>query len=91
MTHKIEEELKTLCKEILHKNKSLEEWAEIESCDMFQSDKYCGGFESIEDQFCFSVYLPEGEYWFQFPLKDVERIISGEIKEISIRPAGTSF
>lgn len=91
MKHKIHKELRLICKEIVAEDKSIEEWAEIQSCDMFQSDKYCGGFEDIEDEFCFSVYLDDGEYWFQFPLKDVEGIASGEINEISIRPAGTSF
>lgn len=86
--HLVEHELKLICKEILQENKSLEEWAEIESCDMFQLDPYNGGFESIEDEFCFSVYLPDGEYWFQFPLKDAEKIVSGEITEIEMRPAG---
>lgn len=87
MKHEIEESLRVLCHKILNENKSIEEWSEIESSDMFQEGNYNGGFDSIEEEFCFSVYIDDVEYWFQFPLEDVPKIISREISVIDVRKA----
>ena len=47
----------------------------MESCDMFQEAPYVGGFETIENAFCFSVYDEDGaEYWFQ--LKELQKFIN---------------
>ena len=65
------------------------EWAEMESDDMFQTDHYCGGYEAEEMAFCFSYYAPDGsEYWFQLDLRDIERVVAGELNTVSGRPAG---
>jgi len=84
----ISEELKSIFYEINEENKSLSEWAEIESDDMFQTKNYCGGFDAIENAFCFSYYDENNkEYWFQLSLDEVAKAIKDEIKEIEIRPA----
>ena len=85
---RIDDELINLCKMIKSENKTLEEWLQIESDDMFQSINYCGGFDGIEQEFCFSYYSGEGkEWWFQFSLFDIEEIISGKILYLYMREA----
>ena len=50
----------------------------MESCDMFQEAPYVGGFESIENAFCFSVYDEDGtEYWFQLTLEEIKQVANG--------------
>ena len=83
----IDSELKDICKEILESKMSLEEWKKSNSEDMFQSDKYCGGFEKKESAFCFSLYSETAEYWFQFSLNDAEKIVAGELKSLTGRKA----
>ena len=85
MKIKVDTEFKELCKEILTYNRSLEEWADYESCDMFQSENYCGGFERIEEEFTFSYYVDDQEYWFQASLDEIKLIYSGTITEIEAR------
>ena len=72
MTHTVNNDFLIICKEILEENKSDDQWAEIESDDMFQQGNYEGGFDATEMEFCFSVYENGQEYWFQFPLSEVE-------------------
>lgn len=84
---KVDKKLKEICSEILKQNKTLEEWRDIESSDMFQNETYNGGFDAIEDEFCFSVYIKEKEYWFQISLSDVDEIMYGKIKIIEISEA----
>lgn len=77
-----------ICKEIVSINKTLEEWRAVESSDYFQTESYCGGFEALEDSFCFSYYdIGRKEYWFQLTLEEVGKVISGELPSLSIRPA----
>lgn len=81
----INEELKSICRQILEQNYSLEEWAGIESDDMFQTDSFEGGFDATENEFVFS-YFGDKEYWFQLSMSEVTRIINGDdlkIKSIS--------
>jgi hypothetical protein len=51
-------EFRTLCREIAGENRSEEEWAEIESDDVFQSENYAGGFDAMEEAFA-SVITPK--------------------------------
>ena len=82
------QELLEILKAIQSEGKTSEEWEEIQSDDMFQSERFIGGYESIEDGFCFSYYDDnQDEYWFQFTLEDVERILSGDLKVLEARPA----
>ena len=70
----------------MDENKKLEDWRLIESDDCIQTDHYTGGFDSIEDAFCFSYYDEHNdEYWFQISLEDVEKIVIGEILNIELR------
>lgn len=88
MKVRVDPELINIVREIHAESKTLDEWSEIESDDMFQSNQYCGGFEGTEGAFCFSYFASDGtEYWFQFNLEDVEKILSGEITSIEGRPA----
>lgn len=84
----ITEEFENICREIVAMDHTLGEWAEIESDDMFQSDHFCGGCESLEDEVTFSYYDDQRrEYWFGVTLYDIRRIADGEIAEIEIRLA----
>jgi hypothetical protein len=81
-------ELRTLCREIVAENKSVEEWAEIESDDMFETESYEGGFDATEEAFCFSHYTEDGEEsWFQLTLSEVQAIAAGEDRVVEARPA----
>jgi len=84
MVHKFEKEFLDICKEIILENKTLSEWALIESDDMFQSGKYEGGFDATAMEFCFSVYLNDIEYWFQLPLDKIPKVYNAEIIEIEV-------
>ena len=79
-----------ICREIRADNLTVAEWREVESDDMFQSEHFCGGFEAIEDAFCFSYYSPDGqEYWFQITLEEAQRVAACELIMLDIRPANT--
>ncbi len=80
----IEEELTGICKDILAENNSEQQWAEIESGDMFQTTMFCGGYDADENEFCFSYFSSDGnEYWFQISLSDVSDIASGSTVKIT--------
>ncbi|TQF68052.1 hypothetical protein [Pseudoalteromonas luteoviolacea] len=84
----IEEELKSICIEIVDQNYSTHQWSETESSDMFQSPSFVGGFDADELEFCFS-YFDENriEFWFQFTLEQAKSISKGEsIKLSGMRP-----
>ena len=84
----ITDEFLAICKEIKDKKLSLEEWRLIESCDMFQTSSFCGGFDGIEDAFCFSYYDKERkEFWFQVNLTEIEEITIGTKRFLSVRLA----
>ncbi len=87
MTHRIGNEFIEICKAILAENKTEEEWAETESDSMFQTDHYIGGFEAAENEFCFAVWIDGAEYWFQLPLTDIEKVVTGFITEVEIQNA----
>ncbi|PKV50921.1 hypothetical protein ATE84_2990 [Aquimarina sp. MAR_2010_214] len=85
---KINSDFISICNQIQKENLDLEVWCLIESSDQFQANNFCGGFDATEEEFCFSYYEKnEIEYWFQFPLADIERFVNGEIKEIELRKA----
>jgi hypothetical protein len=86
----VDDEFRTMCREIVAEDHSEEEWSEIESDDMFQSESYVGGFEETEQAFTFSHYAPDGqEYWFQLTLGEVRAIAAGENPVLDLRPAGS--
>jgi hypothetical protein len=77
----IDEQLLGICNDILQKDLSVEEWTEIESDDMFQTENYEGGFDGTEKEFVFSFYDNQ-EYWFQMTLEQVKEISSGQLKSV---------
>lgn len=83
----IDEELKSLLREIQLERKSATEWAEIESDDLLQSEHYRGGFDATEMEFCFSLFRNHKEYWFQFSLSDIDILLRGSDAKIEVRPA----
>lgn len=87
MIHKFENEFYLIANEIVKENKSINEWAEIESDDMFQLGNYTGGFDAIEMEFCFSVIIDNAEYWFQFSLDSIKEISNIKITEVELRKA----
>ena len=87
MTHKFEKEFFTIINQIVGEDKSLEEWAEVASDDIFQEGNYVGGFDSIEMEFTFSLYSEDKEYWFQLSLEDILKIKEKKLDEVEIRPA----
>ncbi len=82
----INEELKSICCQIIEQNLSLEEWAGIESDDMFQTNSFEGGFDATEKEFVFS-YFGDKEYWFQLSLILVARINNGDFLNLNGLPA----
>ena len=83
-----DEELRGLCRAILREDLTESEWAERESDDMFQSERYSGGYDAEEHAFCFSRYEPGGqEMWFQVSLAEVQQIANGGDVLVAIRPA----
>ena len=80
-------ELVDLCQQIVAEDKLEEEWALIESDDMYQNRHFCGGFDADEMEFCFSYYLNDQEYWFQLPLSQVHSIAERRLAEINCRIA----
>ncbi len=87
MIHEVNNDLYLICEEIVAENKNIDQWAEIESSDMFQKGNYEGGFDATEMEFCFSVFLDNCEYWFQISLEQVEKIYLRQLNNIDIRPA----
>jgi hypothetical protein len=87
MEFPLDDELRKLLLLIQAENKSEAEWAEIESGDMFQTKSYCGGFDAIEMEFCFSYYSKTNEYWFQFSLDEVNDFLSSQNSKLSMRLA----
>ena len=84
----VTDEFKAICKDILNEDKTKEQWAEIESDDMFQTNSFCGGYDADEVAFCFSFYNDNGdEYWFQVTLEEIEKVVSGDLTTIDSRPA----
>ena len=84
----IDEEFLSICKKIKEKNLSVDEWRLVESDDMFQSSNFCGGYDTIEDAFCFSYYDQEKkEFWFQIDLSEIGQILDGVKTSLSVRSA----
>ena len=88
MKLQVEQELLSLCKEIVEANRSASQWRRFESDDMFHNEHFCGGFDAGEDAFCFSYYNPSGtEFWFQLTLSEVRQVVSGELNLVDARYA----
>lgn len=88
MMHKLEKDFTEICRIIISENKTLQEWSEIESSNMFQIGAYSGRFDATEEEFTFSYYNQDNEeFWFQIPLSEIRKVLNGEILEIPAQPA----
>lgn len=84
----ITDEFRSICQQIIKENRSIEEWAAIESDDMFQTKSYCGGYDADECAFCFSCYDSHGnEYYFKLAFDETKKVLSYELTEFDARPA----
>jgi hypothetical protein len=84
MKHIVDEILISILRLILEEGKSDDEWAEIESDDMFQKEPYVGGYDADEEAFCFSYFSEKSEYWFQVTLAEISEMVNGNIKEVEL-------
>lgn len=79
----VDEDLVEIARQIVGAGKSEADWAELEADDYFQIRRWCGGFDADENAFTFSYYATDGvEYWYQFDLKEAERIADGSIRTL---------
>jgi hypothetical protein len=82
----MDDELRSICADIVGRTWSDAEWAAHESDDMFQTPRYCGGYDADEGAFCFSRYDADGsEWWFQMTLADVARVAEGQVITLRLR------
>ncbi len=86
MNHQVKSEFVEIAQKIKLEDKTEDQWAELESSDMFQKGDYVGGFDAIEMEFTFSLYEEGQQFWFQLPLRDVLDIAAGYKKTIDICP-----
>ena len=87
----VTDDLLAICREIAAEGKSDEEWAEVAADDWFQRGPFVGGYEgdATEGAFTFRYHAPDGsELWFAFTLREVDRMLSGELARLQARPAG---
>jgi hypothetical protein len=88
MEIRVTEDFITLCEKILAAGKTAEEWAEVESDDMFQSTSFSGGFDADEMAFCFSYYdTQHDEFWFQLTMQEVADVVARRRHTIAVRAA----
>lgn len=81
-------EFRAICEEIIEAQRDEDEWAEVESDDMFRSASFCGGFEASERAFTFSYYDERKcEYWLQVTLDEAREIAEGRRISLVLRPA----
>jgi hypothetical protein len=74
MKIKIDGDLMTICKQIVNYKHTEDEWAGMESGDMFQIGRYNGGFDADDMFFAFS-FEEKGEEWcFSLNLEEVQDI-----------------
>lgn len=82
----ITDEFRSICHEIIKENKSIEEWAAVESDDMFQTKSFCGGYDADEGAFCFSYDDSNGnEYYYQLSLEGIKKVANHEITILEAR------
>ncbi len=82
MKMNVDAHLIAICQEIIKD----EGEAMIPSDDLLNAGPYVGGYETIENAFCFSVRRDQ-EYWFQITLDEAKEIAEGRLSEVEIRPA----
>ena len=83
----VDDELRTICRNLIAESFSESEWADREADDWVQSKHYEGGYDATEEAFCFSQFLGGDEAWFQFTLAEAAAIAAGEMTELPARTA----
>lgn len=82
MKLQIDPELQVLALELASRDWSLDQWC-AQADQSFESEHYCGGFDSDEQHFCFSGYAEGGnQCWFEFSLEQLQQISRGELTEL---------
>jgi hypothetical protein len=84
MVIKIDQELLTICKEIINENWDEGTWAGHEADDWFQTENYEGGFDADESAFCFGKKNNKKELWFQFTLVEASKILQKTLTELKV-------
>ncbi|MDA7558507.1 hypothetical protein N8768_05045 [Flavobacteriaceae bacterium] len=56
---------------------------------MFQTKDDSNEFDSTENEFCFSHYQNDKEFWFEISLGDIKKITNKSITNINIKLADT--
>jgi hypothetical protein len=83
-----DDHLRSICRQIIAENKTMLEWDQIESDDMFSDGPFSGGYDATEQEFLFSYYaLDEKEYWLGFSLEIAKKIADGSQYFLDIREA----
>jgi hypothetical protein len=83
MIIKLDDKFRSICQEIIETNKTEEEWAEIEASDMFQDERYCGGFDASSNTFVFGYYADDGkQFSFLLNLKEISEVLSGRMTKV---------
>ena len=83
----VDDELRSVCRDLLSEGWSEAEWAEREADDWIQTERYVGGFDADENAFTFSHYADDDELWFQFTLAEAEAIVAGTLTQLEARRA----
>jgi hypothetical protein len=84
----VPEEFADIARQIIAEGRTDDEWAEIESDDMFQSPSFVGGYDAVEGAFCFSYFdQSRNEYWFQLELSELKDLAAGRPMVLDLRPA----
>jgi hypothetical protein len=85
---KVDGVFREIARAIVSERNTDEEWAELESDDMFQEGPYVGGYDALEEAFTFSYYADDGrEYWFQLMLAEIQEVAAGTRTTVDSRPA----
>jgi len=87
MEHAIDDELRGICREIQQDNRTAKAWAEIEACDWFQTEHYCGGFDATDMQFTFTFTSARTDYCFGITLEEAVSIADGRITTVFLQPS----
>ncbi|RYD85063.1 MAG: hypothetical protein EOP84_03685 [Verrucomicrobiaceae bacterium] len=89
-----ETEFAQILREISDQGWSLEQWAQHEAGDWFQTEHFLGGFDADKShrdgQFTFTYYdQHRKEWWFTFALEGVETLKVLGFKRVSLIDPGT--
>ena len=87
MEYAIDDELRTICRELERDERTLEAWADVESSDWFQTAHYCGGFDATEMAFTFTFRRDDADYCFSLILEQAFGVAAGRITSISLQPS----